>query len=214
MPEPPSHALLACLWLVYFLLHSWLASLRLKHWVARRFPYITPWYRLIFNTLALVLLVPPIGLMWQLSGEPLWQWHGLTAWLAYGAMSLAFVGFIWSLNFYDGCEFLGLRQLKLQIHDVKDQERLHISPMHRFVRHPWYSLGLVLVWTQEMDMARLISAFAITLYFLLGSILEERKLLLYHGESYRKYRARVPALLPNPWRYLTVEEAKQLLNNR
>ena len=111
---------------------------------------------------------------------------------------------------YDGSEFLGLRQLRGGLTAVEDQERFNLSPLHRYVRHPWYSLGLVLVWTRDMDPAFLTTAVMITLYFVLGSRLEERKLLVYHGELYRSYRRRVPSLVPLPWRYLTREQARTL----
>jgi len=81
------------------------------------------------------------------------------------------------------------------------------------VRHPWYSLGLVLLWTRDMDPALLTSAVLTTLYIGVGSRLEERKLIVFHGEIYRRYRGRVPALIPSPWRYLTGEEAEALLRH-
>jgi protein-S-isoprenylcysteine O-methyltransferase Ste14 len=130
--------------------------------------------------------------------------------LAYGLAGLAILGFAWSLRYYDGSEFLGLRQWRARQRSALDQERLHLSPLHRFVRHPWYTLGLVLVWTQNMDAARLTSAVVISAYFVLGSRLEERKLLLYHGPAYAAYRRRVPALLPRPWRSLSSAEAREL----
>ena len=210
MSQIQTLSLLAGLWLGYFLIHSLLASLPVKYWVARRFPAFIPWYRLIFNSLALLLLLPPLAYMWMLRGEPLWQWQGAAAWIANGLALLALAGFVWSLKVYDSGEFLGLRQLRLQITEVHDQERFHISHLHRFVRHPWYSLGLVLVWTQEMDPARLVSALAISLYILLGSMLEERKLRVYHGEVYRRYQQRVPGLIPRPWRYLNRSQAQRL----
>jgi protein-S-isoprenylcysteine O-methyltransferase Ste14 len=171
-----------------------------------------PWYRLGFNGLALLLLLPPLTLMWRLRTESLWEWQGLSAWFAHGLTALALLGFVWTLRFYDGSEFLGLRQLRLGIHDIQDQERLHISPLHRYVRHPWYGLGLVLIWTQEMDPARLLSALLITLYLLIGLRFEERKLLVYHGDVYNEYRRRVPGLIPNPWHRLTREQADALLH--
>lgn len=211
MPGSYSLVLLTLLWLGYFVCHSWLASLRIKHWVATHLPSLMPWYRLSFNGLALLLLLPPLTLMWHLRTAPLWQWHGIGAWIAYGISLSAVLGFIWTLRFYDGEEFLGLRQLRLGIRDIKDQERLHLSPLHRYVRHPWYGLGLLLVWTQEMDPARLLSALLITLYLFIGSRIEERKLLIYHGDVYREYRRRVPGLIPNPWRSLSREQADALL---
>jgi protein-S-isoprenylcysteine O-methyltransferase Ste14 len=204
-------ALLGLLWLAYFLLHSLFASLWLKARVAARWPGLMPFYRLAFNAQALVLLLPPLWLMWWLGAEPLWQCEGIWNILRFTLMGLAVAGFAWSLRYYDSREFLGLRQLHEQLHEIEDQERLHISPLHRYVRHPWYSLGLVLVWTQEMDLARLVSALMITGYLVFGSLLEERKLLVYHGERYHRYRQRVPGLIPLPHRYLTRQEAEKLL---
>jgi hypothetical protein len=43
-----------------------------------------------------------------------------------------------------------------------------------------------------------------------GSRLEERKLVERFGERYRTYRQRVPGLLPLPWRMLGREEARRL----
>jgi protein-S-isoprenylcysteine O-methyltransferase Ste14 len=202
---------LTLLWLAYFLLHSLTASLWMKSLVVRHWPGFMPYYRLLYNILALLLLVPPLWLMWHLSGEPLWQYEGIGNLLRFALMGLAVAGFAWSLHYYDAREFIGLRQLHAQTSQIEDQECLHISPLHRFVRHPWYSLGLVLVWTQEMDPARLVSALMITAYLVFGSWLEERKLLHYHGDRYRLYRERVAPLIPMPHRILTRKEAEQLL---
>ena len=51
-------------------------------------------------------------------------------------------------------------------------------------------------------------AVAITAYFVIGSWFEERKLVALHGEAYRHYRDKVPALLPLPWKYMTAAEAR------
>jgi protein-S-isoprenylcysteine O-methyltransferase Ste14 len=65
-----------------------------------------------------------------------------------------------------------------------------------------------------MNQARLVSAWWITLYFILGSRLEERKLWARFGAAYREYMARVPGLLPLPWRILSQEEARRLEGKR
>jgi protein-S-isoprenylcysteine O-methyltransferase Ste14 len=202
--------LLLVVWGLYFLCHSLAASLTLKGWVARRFAGLMPWYRLTFNALALILLIPPLWLTWSLQAEPLWQWQGGMAWLAWGLTLVAVLLFAISLRYYDGSEFFGTRQLREGVRSVEDQERLHISPLHRHVRHPWYSIGLLLIWTRDMDGARLVSALAITAYLVIGGWLEERKLIVYHGERYRRYRQRVPGLVPLPWRRLTPAEAASL----
>ena len=76
------------------------------------------------------------------------------------------------------------------------------------MRHPWYFFGLVLLWTRDMSATTLLTSVLVTLYFVIGSRMEERKLLVYHGDAYRRYMARVPALIPRPWKTLTREEAE------
>ena len=207
----PSLLLLGLLWLTHFTLHSLGASLWLKNLVAQRHPAWMPGYRLLFNLQASLLLLPPLGLMWWLGGEPLWRYTGAWNALRWLLMLLALIGFVGSLRYYDGGEFLGIKQLREGLGEARDQERLQISPLHRFVRHPWYSLALVVIWCQEMDGPRLLSALLVSAYLLIGSWLEERKLMIYHGERYRRYRARVAGLVPLPWRILTKAQAEELL---
>jgi protein-S-isoprenylcysteine O-methyltransferase Ste14 len=198
-------------WILYGLLHSLAASLKFKHYVANHWPQYMPLYRLMFNLLASVALLPPLLLIYLWRGPYLWQWSGIGVFIANGLALLALAGFAWSLRYYDGSEFLGLRQWRERARQVEGQERFYISPLHRFVRHPWYCLGLVIIWTRDMDAVFLISSLMMTGYFVVGSRLEELKLMVYHGDRYRAYRDRVPALLPLPWRYLRKSEAEELM---
>jgi len=203
--------LLAICWIAYFALHSALASLTIKRKVATAWPGLMPWYRLGFNLLSSLLILPILWLSWLDPGPSLWRWQGAAAWLANGLAIAALLGFWLSLKHYDMQEFLGLRQLRHKVRKIEDQEHLRISPFHRFVRHPWYFFGLVLLWTRDMSATTLLTSVLVTLYFVIGSRMEERKLLVYHGDAYRRYMARVPALIPRPWKYLTKEEAAALI---
>ena len=203
--------LLSFCWIGYFALHSALASLVVKRRVAADWPNLMPYYRLTFNILASLLILPILWLTYHVPEPMLWRWQGIAAWLANGLALAAIFGFWLSLKSYDMQEFLGLRQLQLHVRKVEDQEHFHLSPFHRFVRHPWYFFGLVLIWTRDMSVTTLLSSVFITLYFVVGSRLEEKKLLVYHGDTYRRYMARVPGLIPLPWKFLTAEEAEALL---
>lgn len=198
--------------LSYFILHSFTASIAMKHWIAQRWPNVMPWYRLAFNGLAIVLTIPLLVVMFLFPGETLWQWQGIGFYLTSALAMLAVVAFIYSLQHYDLSEFWGTRQLKEGIHSVNDQESFHISPFHRYVRHPWYFFALVIIWTRDVSTVQLLVYSLVTAYFVLGSKLEERKLIAYHGEVYRKYQQKVAGVFPLPWKTLSAKQAQELID--
>lgn len=206
--------LLAAAWILYGLIHSVLAGHACKAWVRKRFPTGFKAYRLTFNLAALLLLSVPLALLFSYPGDPLWRWPGIWGWLADAAALAAIAGFVATYRIYDSGEFLGTSQLRKASVTLDDQAPMRVSWAHRFVRHPWYFLGLVIIWTREMNAALLVSAVILTLYVLIGSRLEERKLVGLYGEQYRDYRQRVPGLIPLPWQYLSRHESERFAGNR
>ncbi|MFT6916526.1 MAG: protein-S-isoprenylcysteine O-methyltransferase Ste14 [Motiliproteus sp.] len=204
----------------YCCLHSWLASLGCKAWCAARWPAAMRAYRLVFNLSALLLLIPVVVLLDAAAGPKLWQWTGASAWLVNGLALAALLAFVHSLRDYDLSQFSGSaqwRQLPLDPEqldyeqlDPERQARFHLGWWHRWVRHPWYFFALVILWSREPDVAQLLTGLLLTLYLVLGSRLEERKLRLQFGEAYRHYCRRVPGLFPLPWRRLSAAQAREL----
>lgn len=203
--------LIVALFLGYFVLHSFTASLWLKRRIASCCPALVPWYRLLFNLLATLLVLPLAWIAWRYPGEPLWQWQGVMFYLTNGIALLALLMLLYSTRLYDMQEFLGFRQFATRTTEVNDLERFHISPLHRYVRHPWYFLILVILWTRDMSSNQLLIYTLVTLYLFVGSRMEERKLIVYHGKVYEEYRKRVAGLIPLPWKILSRHEAEQLL---
>ncbi|MCK9389874.1 MAG: hypothetical protein M0Q22_15975 [Sulfuritalea sp.] len=200
---------IALAWLGYFLLHSVLAASSVKAWVAGRWPQFMRGYRILFNVLATLTLIPVLWLVYGVESNWLWQWRGAWAWLTNGIALTAILCLLVSGRSYDMGEFFGLRQLMAQCDD--QPESFTLSTLHRFVRHPWYCIGLILIWTRDMNGPLLVSALMITAYFVIGSKLEEGKLIASYGENYRRYMAKVPGLIPLPWKYLTAGEAAALM---
>jgi methanethiol S-methyltransferase len=202
---------LALGWIAYATLHSLLAALAVKAWVTRRWPGFAPYYRLSFNALAIVLVLPLAWASYAIPGEWLWRWTGPAAWIANGLALAALAGFAFSSGTYDMGEFLGTRPWREKRSDAVEHEGFRISTLHRFVRHPWYALGLVLVWTRDMNAPLLISSGAITLYLIVGAWLEERKLEAHFGAAYRDYKQLVPGLIPLPWKWLSAAKAEVMV---
>jgi protein-S-isoprenylcysteine O-methyltransferase Ste14 len=201
------------LWSAYFAIHSLLASVTVKRWVQHQWPRIMPYYRIGFNSLVALLLILPVGYMISRHGPLLWQWQGYAKWFANTLAVVAAIAFIWTLRFYDMQEFTGVKQTREKNVDIHDQETFKISPLHRYVRHPWYFLGLIILWSRDMDYLYLTTAIMVTLYLFIGAKLEENKLIAYHGPIYRQYSEKVPGIIPRPWRYLTKAQAAHLQSN-
>lgn len=211
MQSYSSYLIVVSVFLAYFLLHSLTASIAMKQWAARHWPEMMPYYRLAFNALAIVLAVPLLLVMFLYPGETLWQWQGVGFYVSSGLALLVVIGFVYSLKYYDLAEFWGIRQLWDGNKSVHDQECFHISPLHRYVRHPWYFFALVIIWTRDVSTIQLLVYVLVTAYFVLGSHLEERKLVAYHGEVYRKYQKKVAGIFPLPWKILSAEQAQMLI---
>lgn len=197
---------LSTAWILYFILHSVLADAGVRQRIRSRWPVVGRHYRLLYTLQSSVLIVPPLYLLLIWWGEPVWRWTGWAGWLADGLALLGVIGFIISTRAYDMGAFLGLKG-EAQSDNVTG---FHLSIAHRFVRHPWYFFGLLILWTRDMPPALLVTAVCITGYLVVGSWLEERKLVAEFGDRYREYQRRVPGLLPRPWRWLTAEQARRL----
>jgi protein-S-isoprenylcysteine O-methyltransferase Ste14 len=198
-------------WITYGILHSLTASLYFKQAFQQRYPDTFYAYRLLFNITALLLLIIPLWLLQTYEGDLLWQWPGTVKPIADSLGLLALLGFVFSITLYHGSDFIGLNQFRNRHQSLEETAPMSLSWLHRYVRHPWYFFGWVMIWSREMNTALLATAVTLTLYLIIGSRFEETKLIDTYGEQYRRYIKAVPGLIPLPWRYLHKAEADALL---
>jgi protein-S-isoprenylcysteine O-methyltransferase Ste14 len=177
-------------------LHSWLASFQAKRLARRIFgPGVDRFYRLAFVLLAVVTLLPVLAMAAFLPSRVLWviptPWLFLTLTIQFLAMVLLVATALET----DVMAFAGVRQVLRP--NQADENELVVSGLYRFVRHPLYFFSIILFWLFPY-MTDLLLAFFLagTLYFLLGTIPEERKLAATFGEAYEKYRQEVPWMIP------------------
>jgi protein-S-isoprenylcysteine O-methyltransferase Ste14 len=195
--SPASAAALELLGVVaYGALHSWLASLQAKR-LARQLlgPSVDRFYRLGFNLVGAITLLPLLALAaWQ----PGWRMYAvppplLWLFLAGQVVALAVIGL--GLLQTDAWHFLGLRQLT-QVSDPAPPP-LVTTGFYRYVRHPLYTAGFVFLWLTPVMTSTLLVLYAgLSLYLYVGSLFEERRLIVEFGPSYREYQRRVPRLIP------------------
>ncbi len=105
------------------------------------------------------------------------------------------------LRTYDLGKFSGLAQIraaKAGAAMVVDDEAMITGGFHAYIRHPLYSAAFLVLWSAAWNDHGLATALWGSLYLIIGSRFEERRLIRLHGDAYRAYRARVPAFVP--WR--------------
>jgi len=181
--------------MVFALQHSVMARPGFKRWWTRYIP--EPAERstyVLASSLALIALFafwrPLGGVVWSVTGPAAIVLYGLCA-FGWGLVLVA----TFLINHFD---LFGLRQVWLYLTGAEYRPVGFRTPgPYRLVRHPLYVGWLFAFWaTPVMTAAHLLFALATTGYILIAIQLEERDLVDSLGDSYRRYRQRVPMLVP------------------
>ncbi len=181
---------------IYAVVHSLLASLGLKAWARRTFgPATDRWYRLAYNIFSAVTLLPLFPMLALLPDQTLYIVPAPWRWLMVGGQLIGLAGLGLSVMQTGALHFLGISQLIAA--DPDDSGSLTTTGFYGWVRHPIYTFSLLFIWLTPAMTVNLLTAFILfTLYFYIGSIYEERRLLAEFGDAYRRYQQRVPRLIP------------------
>lgn len=184
--------------IVWTLLHSVLAARPLKAWARRTVgaQTVARWYRLLYNAFSTLTLLPLFPLLAWLPDQTLYVTPAPWRWLMIAGQLLAVGGLVATLRQTDVWHFVGLAQL-VRDDTTEEPSSLQVDGFYRWVRHPLYTFSLLLIWlTPAMTINLLTTYILFTLYFYIGSIHEEYRLIAEFGEAYRRYQQEVPRLLP------------------
>lgn len=194
----------------YFFLHSLLAADGVKARLTRKFIPAGA-YRLVYNVLAAVLILP-LAVLYSKT-EKGWIFEPgllstISGWLMLAAGTV--IGYL-AMQQYDLSEFAGTAHLRQKT--GSPVTTLHTKGLNAVVRHPLYLASLLVFWgaffVLPYDLV-LLAAVIATIYLIAGTLLEEQKLRKTFGTEYEAYRKQVPMLLPgNFGRKVTVETEKR-----
>ncbi|SCA56397.1 conserved membrane hypothetical protein [Candidatus Terasakiella magnetica] len=183
-------------WLSFGLVHSLLARENVK---TRLKPAFGAYYRLAYNIFAVLHIgaVYMVGLF-IFEGvidfmRPSWLW-----WCQGVAHGLGWIIMFWALREYDLGRLGGLSQIREHFKGIMahDEEPLHFKGFHKWVRHPLYSAGFLILWGRINNEFDVMTAICGSLYLWIGSRFEERHLIRLYGDHYATYKSRVPAFIP------------------
>lgn len=181
-------------WLVYFTVHSILASNISKKLCKEKLPFIFPFYRITFNVIAILglLVMAKISLSDKviLFEVPLLLKIISATFFIFGLIFLAL-----AFSSFNTKEFLGLEQIPLQ----STNNKLIVKGIYAYVRHPLYTgtiLVLIAMFLYLPTVSLAIFCIISFIYIEIGSRLEERKLTEEFGDEYVLYCKTVKRYFP------------------
>jgi len=179
-----SYLALICGWILYFVLHSLLATDSVKS----KFPPRT--FRIFYVLLSTAGL---LGLLFYNGSIHSLKFFVSEGPIRYVSLVLTTFGVMIvqsSFRQYNFKGFLGL---------TEEKRELRTEGVLQYVRHP-IQAGLILVVLGFFffipNLPTLISCVCVFLYIPIGIYFEEKKLIAMYGDQYLEYKKRVPAIVP------------------
>lgn len=187
------YILLTVCWVVYFALHSALATSPVK----RALSFLGHGYRLFYSLVAVGGLVFILFLMAFIPVHPLWP---SATWNQFLGLMLSTYGVILLMKgfkAYSLVEFIGWRQVKEKKPETNELKR---EGLLAYMRHPLYTATFLIAWGYFLfspNLTNLISMVLINAYLIIGTYWEEKKLVKAFGQAYKTYQQEVPRFIPN-----------------
>jgi methanethiol S-methyltransferase len=187
------------IWAGYCFLHSFMISIWFTRIVQGLLREYFAFYRLFFVIVSILLLFPLIRYTTHLDHEIIITYSGGTNVVRYFLIAGGMIVFVKAFFIdYDVLHFVGIRQA-IQFKRIEKETshtELKKSGLLGIVRHPMYSALIIVLWCNSFTVADLIVNAVLTIYIFIGTLLEERKLVIEFGDSYTRYQKEVPMLIP------------------
>ena len=187
-------------WMIFFAIHSLLASSYIKNYINRLNGVFKSYYRILFNLVSTILLLPIAYQYFTLPSEVMFTttlvYQVTGSLLAIAGVYIVVDGF----KNYRTDEFIGTYQIKNH-HDFHPS-KLSRSGWNGVVRHPLYFGGILLVIGLFLVIPTVklgLTAILVIIYLYVGSIWEEKKLKSEFGSAYDAYKREVSMLIPFKW---------------
>jgi methanethiol S-methyltransferase len=190
-------------WAAYCVVHSLLISMRATRFFQRVLENKYCFYRILFNFFSVATLVPLLlySMSPRFRGSVLFTWNGNWRIARYSLALLAAVLIISGARHYSMSGFIGIQQIRNRrmAGAMTQGGDFDSSGVLGLTRHPWYLAVFVLLWAGNLNVGAVIINAILSAYLIIGTLLEERKLVLEFGDRYREYQRNVSMFIPMKW---------------
>ncbi len=194
--------LIVLLFSLFAISHTWLASRKIKYALAEKIGNRIAFYRMFYNVSSLLIF----AVFYIITPKPdliVYDLQYPFDIITFALQVLSFIGLVWAARPINLKEFLGVVQIERYLRgnyradELDEKLTLKIEGAFKFVRHPIYFFSILFLgFRPTMSLFYFVMFLCIVVYFYIGSIYEERKLIEVFGSKYREYQKRVPRLIP------------------
>jgi protein-S-isoprenylcysteine O-methyltransferase Ste14 len=182
--------------LLFFIQHSGMMRKTFQKKAQRIIPeaYYLAVYAIVSGVTLIFLLA-----FWQKSDWLIYSAKGPAQWGILLLFFTAGIGFMWGAGALGEFDPLGVKNIKNHLRAKPPRVNPFIvKGPYRLVRHPLYLFVILMIWLcPDLTADRFLFNVLWTVWIVIGAILEERDLVDFFGNDYRKYQETVPMLLPD-----------------
>jgi len=182
--------------------HTLLASNKTKKAIAEKLGEKIAFYRVFYNLSSLLLFI----VFYVVAPKPnviVYDLQFPFDIITFALQVLSLIGLVWATRPVNLNEFIGVSQIKrylrgeYKVEDLDEKQTFKIEGAYKMVRHPIYFFSILFLGLRPtMSLFYMVMFFCIVIYFYVGSIYEERKLIEAFGNDYLEYQLRVPRIFP------------------
>jgi protein-S-isoprenylcysteine O-methyltransferase Ste14 len=201
MELPIKYLFVAISWMLWCALHSTLVTTTVTKYMRKKLGDWFRFYRVLYDVMSLITLIPLVYYSSSIELAPFFRWEGYLVIVRYLMIVTSIFMFVTGARHYSMSQLFGIDQIKTRRvnRTVSGYGSLDTSGILGGIRHPWYAAGILLVWAADLSLSTFRINTVISAYFVIGTFLEERKLLLEFGERYREYQRNVSMFFPYKW---------------
>ncbi len=183
--------------LIFAVIHSFLATEYIKNKAERLLKEKFRFYRLLYTVVSFPTFAPAF-LVWLKYSTLTPLVYTIPEWLYPLSLLVRLLGiglFAYAAFQTDILEFIGIKQARKET-----ESKLITDGAYGIVRHPMYTGSIAVLFTKtEMSQLDLTAVSLISIYFVIGAFIEEKRLVSTFGDEYRRYRQQVSMFVPIKW---------------
>jgi methanethiol S-methyltransferase len=188
-------------WALWCALHSALISPVVTSHMKKRLGERFRFYRLVFNVISLMAFIPIEYYSISIHGETVFRWEGPLLIVRCLLLAAAIYLLAAGARHYSLSQFAGIDQIRTGRANaiLSGTPILDTTGILGVIRHPWYVAAFIIIWAQDLCMSMILNNLVLSAYLVVGTYLEERKLVMDLGEQYRDYQRNVSMFFPYRW---------------